>query len=186
MVSQLLETIATSLDGRGIPYMIIGGQAVLVHGEPRMTKDIDVTLGVSADSLEIILEMARALGWELLPEDPATFVKRTMVLPCRESTSGIRINMIFSFTPYEREAIERAVVRRVGSTDVKFASAENLIIHKICAGRPRDREDARTVLLKNPQIDREYIRSRLEQLASATHHDVMGMFEDIQASVYQE
>lgn len=26
--------------------MIIGGQAVMVYGEPRLTKDIDITLGV--------------------------------------------------------------------------------------------------------------------------------------------
>lgn len=182
MVSNLMEKIATSFEGRGIPYMIIGGQAVLVHGEPRMTKDIDVTLGVSADSLEYIMQMAGALEWEILPEDPATFVKRTMVLPCRESLSGIRIDLIFSFTPYEREAIERAVVKRVGSTDVRFASAEDLIIHKIFAGRPRDIEDARTVLLKNPLIDRKYIRSRLEQLESAAQHDVLKMYDDIQSS----
>ncbi len=186
MVSKLLETIATSVDGRGVPYMVIGGQAVLVHGEPRMTKDIDVTLGVSADSLENILDMARALDWEILPEDPATFVKRTMVLPCRESPSGIRIDLIFSFTPYEREAIQRAIVKRVGSTDVKFASAEDLIIHKIFAGRPRDLDDARTVLLKNPLIDREYIRSRLDELASAAHHNVRGMFEEILLSACRE
>ena len=26
--------------------MVIGGQAVLVHGQPRLTQDIDITLGV--------------------------------------------------------------------------------------------------------------------------------------------
>ena len=43
MFQQLLETIALSLEKRGIPYMVIGGQAVLLYGEPRLTRDIDVT-----------------------------------------------------------------------------------------------------------------------------------------------
>ncbi|GAH87084.1 unnamed protein product, partial [marine sediment metagenome] len=29
--------------------MIIGGQAVLLYGEPRLTRDIDVTLGDDID-----------------------------------------------------------------------------------------------------------------------------------------
>jgi hypothetical protein len=32
--------------------MIIGGQAVLLYGEPRLTRDIDITLGVSAEHLD--------------------------------------------------------------------------------------------------------------------------------------
>jgi hypothetical protein len=43
MFQQLLETIALGLEKRGIPYMVIGGQAVLLYGEPRLTRDIDVT-----------------------------------------------------------------------------------------------------------------------------------------------
>jgi len=29
--------------------MVIGGQAVLLYGEPRLTKDIDITLGDSGE-----------------------------------------------------------------------------------------------------------------------------------------
>jgi hypothetical protein len=31
--------------------MVIRGQAVLLYGEPRLTKDIDITLGVGVDRL---------------------------------------------------------------------------------------------------------------------------------------
>ncbi|MCR4322172.1 MAG: hypothetical protein NUV74_17780 [Candidatus Brocadiaceae bacterium] len=39
MFKELIERIAISVDKEGIPYMIIGGQAVLLSGEPRFTKD---------------------------------------------------------------------------------------------------------------------------------------------------
>jgi hypothetical protein len=45
MFETLLERIALALEQAAVPYMVIGGQAVLLHGEPRLTKDIDVTLG---------------------------------------------------------------------------------------------------------------------------------------------
>lgn len=37
-----LTEIGRGLERSDIPFMIIGGQAVLVHGEPRLTQDIDV------------------------------------------------------------------------------------------------------------------------------------------------
>ena len=36
--------------------MVIGGQAVLLNGEPRMTRDIDVNLGVDIDRIDSALE----------------------------------------------------------------------------------------------------------------------------------
>ena len=49
MFNSLLKAIAQSLDRRGIPYMVIGGQAVLLYGEPRQTRDIDVTMGIGPE-----------------------------------------------------------------------------------------------------------------------------------------
>ena len=46
MFQALLARLALELEARSLPYMVIGGQAVLVHGEPRLTRDIDITLGV--------------------------------------------------------------------------------------------------------------------------------------------
>jgi len=31
--------------------MLVGGQAVLLHGRPRLTEDTDITLGVGPDEL---------------------------------------------------------------------------------------------------------------------------------------
>ena len=46
---------------------------------------------------------------------------------------------------------------------MNFASPEDLIIHKIFAGRPRDIEDTRTIIIKNPEIDIRYIKDWLKQ-----------------------
>ena len=42
MFEALLSKIAQSLGGAELPYMIIGGQAVLLYGTPRLTRDIDL------------------------------------------------------------------------------------------------------------------------------------------------
>src|SRR5208283_335358 len=141
MFNQLLERSALGLDERQIPYMVIGGQAVLIYGEPRLTRDIDITLGVGPEHLADVLELAWASGWRVLVEKPDEFVQRTMVLPLDDPQSGIRIDLIFSFSPYEREAMDRVRRVSIGKSTVRFAAPEDVIVHKITAGRPRDLED---------------------------------------------
>lgn len=163
MFQELLSRIAGELDSRGLPYMVIGGQAVLLYGEPRLTRDIDITLGVGKESLPQVLQAAAACGLEPIPENVEEFVGRTMVLPALERKSGIRVDFIFSFTPYERQAISRAREVALGGGTVKFASPEDLIIHKLFAGRPQDEVDVRSVIANNKDINTDYIRRWLKE-----------------------
>ena len=41
MFREILSKIGLCLHNHSLPYMIIGGQAVLIYGEPRLTRDID-------------------------------------------------------------------------------------------------------------------------------------------------
>ncbi len=179
MLALLMEKIALGLEGRAIPYMVIGGQAVLLYGEPRFTNDIDVTLGSGAERLPEILELTRDGGWKVLVDSPAEFVQRTMVLPCIDPESGIRIDFIFSNSMYEREALGRVRRIEIGKAQVRFGSLEDLIIHKVIAGRPRDLEDVRTILLKNPNPDVAYIRRWLEEFDRSLGMDYRRKFEGL-------
>lgn len=179
MFQDLLERIALALDDRSIPYMIIGGQAVLLYGEPRLTKDIDITLGVGPERLPDVREIAEGLKWSVLVETPEEFVRETMVLPCSEPLLGVRVDFIFSSSAYERQAMER--VRRVpiGKAQVRFASLEDLVIHKLIAGRPRDLEDVKSILVRNREVDTRYVRRWLEQFEDALSEPFLKRFEEI-------
>lgn len=181
MFNQLLEQIALSLEHRQIPYMVIGGQAVLIYGEPRLTRDIDITLGVGPERLQDLLSIVESSGWRLLVENPEEFVQRTLVLPVQDPGSGIRIDLIFSYSPYERQAMERARSLRIGKATVRFAAPEDVIVLKVVAGRPRDLEDVRSILLKNPQLDREYIRRWLAELDHSLGGSRVQIFDDLSA-----
>ncbi|GBE16152.1 hypothetical protein BMS3Abin14_02232 [bacterium BMS3Abin14] len=182
MFQQILASLAESLDSHRIPYMIIGGQAVLLYGEPRLTRDIDVTLGANIDRLSDVLELMEGVGLTPLPEDVENFVQKTMVLPASQGDTGVRVDFIFSFTPYEREAISRANMVSLAGREIAFASVEDLIILKIFAGRPRDLEDVRSILLRNPDVDKGYIRRWLEEFdQTAEGSSFTGVFDGIAA-----
>ncbi len=168
MFEKVLEKLAIIFSKNHIPYMIIGGQAVLLYGEPRLTRDIDITLGLSIDKLPEILDIASKLKLAVLPENPSDFVKKTWVLPVQDAKTKIRIDFIFSFTPFEKQAIARAKNVKIGRGTVKYASAEDVIIHKIFAGRARDIDDVKSILLKNPDLDINYIEKWLNEFAKVS------------------
>jgi predicted nucleotidyltransferase len=180
MFEEILSKIGAVLKKHNIPYMIIGGQAVLLYGEPRLTRDIDITLGVNTEYVNELLKVIRELSLKPIPENIKLFVQQTMVLPALEETTGIRVDFIFSFTTYEIEAIKRARKITIIGQEVCFASPEDVIVHKIFAGRPRDIEDVRSIILKNSDMDIQYIRSWLKEFdQSSEKKEFLKTFEEV-------
>ena len=179
MFQRLLKRLARELDSAKIPYMIIGGQAVLVYGEPRLTKDIDITLGINVDELNRIVGVVDAIKLKIIVDDYKNFVIETLVLPVMDEKSKIRIGFIFSFSPYERQALARTNNIRFGKDVVKFASLEDVIIHKLISGRARDLEDVRVVLLKNPDYNREYIEKWLQEFDLSLSENLTKIFNEL-------
>jgi predicted nucleotidyltransferase len=179
MFQKLINRLAIGLDQQKIPYMIIGGQAVLLHGEPRLTRDIDITLGVDIDQLHKVQKVVELLQLQSLVATPKQFVADTRVLPVIDPTSNIRIDLVFSFSAFERLAVKRAILIEKDGYKVKYATAEDIVIHKIFAGRPRDLEDVKGILLKNANIDSTYIRKWLQDFSELLDKDLIKKLQTI-------
>jgi predicted nucleotidyltransferase len=159
-----LAEIARFLSDRPTPYMIIGGMANAVWGVPRATLDVDLTLWAEPDEVRATID-ALGRAFDVLVSDPEAFVHETRVLPL-QTRDGVRIDVIFALLPFERGALERAVTRTVAGAEVRFCTAEDLVLHKIISERPRDLEDAREVLVRQAAvIDRDYLDPRVQELA---------------------
>lgn len=169
MIEKLIKKIALHLDKEEIPYMIIGGQAVLLYGTPRLTRDIDITLGIDIDKLILIEKACKKLDLKILPKNPEHFARQTRVLPTEETKLKIRVDFIFSFTLYERQAIGRGRKVFMNGYPVKFASPEDVVIHKMFAGRAIDEEDVRNILIKKrSELDLKYIKRWLSEFNKLT------------------
>jgi hypothetical protein len=59
--------------------------------------------------------------------------------------------------------IERIALALDTAALPRFETADDLVIHKILAGRARDLDDARAILLKNPNIDAAEVRRVLQE-----------------------
>lgn len=173
-----LAVLTRALEARDLPFMLIGGQAVLLHGQPRLTQDIDVTLGVDPGRLPTLLEVCEELDLDPLPREIEPFVRETFVLPALHHQTRIRVDFVFSTTAYERQAIERAMRVQVAGADVPFATAEDLVLHKLFAGRPRDLEDVLGVVRRQRgALDWEYLDRWARDFAAVSGRE--GMVDEI-------
>lgn len=156
--------LARLLAGAGIPYMLIGGHANAVWGEPRATLDVDVTIWTSEQQANDVLRILKP-HFSCLVEDPESFVSDVRVLPLI-SDQGVRVDLIFGLLPFEEQAIRRARVVGLGGAEVRVCSPEDLILMKIISERQRDLDDARGVtLVRYADLDLAYLEPRIHELA---------------------
>lgn len=160
-----LTTLARLLSAAQIPYMVIGGMANAVWGEPRATLDIDVTLWVEDAGIPAAIDVL-STTFRPLVTDPSGFIADTRVLPM-ESADGVRVDVIFGVLPFEREAIRRAVPFAIGGEPVCFCTAEDLVLMKIISERDRDIADARAVVARRlSDLDLAYLEPRVVEMAA--------------------
>ena len=183
MFEKLLKELAEALQRAGVPYMVFGGQAVLLYGEPRLTRDIDISLGIDPNHPAPVLAMIAELGLRSLVDDVEEFLRQTFVLPVLHAESGIRIDFVFSFSPYEHQAIGRARTVPIDGVNVRFVALEDLIVQKVIAGRPRDLDDAEKVIVKNPGFDRAYVEKWLREFDQELESQFLLVFQQMMADL---
>ena len=175
-----LAQVTQLLNQLQVPYMVIGGVANLVWGNPRTTQDVDITVSIPDTNLDQVIEV---LGRNLrvLPSDPRTFLDETHVLPLA-ALGGVRIDLIHAWLPFEEAAIARAQAIILGGVPVRIATAEDLIVHKLASKRPRDAEDATGVLRRQrTSLDRAYLDPLVRSLSEAL--DEPGIWETYQQEI---
>jgi hypothetical protein len=145
MIIQTLKDIAVQLKRAAIPAMVIGGQAVAIYGKPRFTEDIDITIALTPDETEKLLRAVDE-SFTALPADSRRFVRETWVLPLEHRETKVRVDIIFSITPFEREAIGKARQLQIDDVPIPYILPEYLVVQKIIAGRQRDLEDAAGII----------------------------------------
>jgi len=171
--------VCTFLEDNRIPYAVLGGLALQHWGEPRTTQDVDIVVVVPSNQEDDLLQ-ATLRRFRPRMEDALSFAKRYRMLLIATS-NDVPIDIALGIPGYEEQALRRSsAVSFVGLAPIRILSAEDLIIHKCVAARPRDVEDVERVLIRQRvNLDLRYIRSWLRDFAAIIEaHDPRAVFED--------
>ena len=78
--------------------------------------------------------------------------------------------------------VERGIVRSIGTLSIRLPTPEDLIIMKAIAHRPKDLEDIRTVIDKNPKLDMGRIQQWVQSFGEIL--EIPSLWDDI-ASLFK-
>jgi hypothetical protein len=158
--TELLRELSTSLDGEGIPWMLIGGLAVGAWTEPRGTKDCDFALALPADVAGLEARL-RGVGLAVGPGSlsRAREVGTVRLRLERPDRPPLVVDLLCAGTEFEHEALARRRRLTVFGVPLRIASPDDLIIYKLVAGRPQDLADVdRLIRFQRAPEDEGYVR----------------------------
>jgi hypothetical protein len=142
------------------PYILYGGMAVALWGEPRYTEDVDIVLFVRERDAHKFLRVASKKGFHV-EEDLA--IQQLQVsgwarLPFGDRKSLWHLDLTLGDTPFDESALKRRVHVTLVGHKVWAATAEDLLIYKLIADREKDRLDIETIVARQEKLDLVYLR----------------------------
>jgi len=179
-LGELLARLRAAFEGIGVRWYLFGAQAAIQHGAARVTADVDVTVILGDLPTQRLVSALTEAGFELrIAGDLDGFLARTRVLPMRDTTTSIPVDVVLGGPGLEEAFADRARATDAAGTRVPVISAEDLVVTKILAGRPKDLEDVVAVLAAQAQaLDLEHVRATLRLLEEALGQaDLLPAFE---------
>jgi len=147
--------------------MVIGGVAASIVGRPRVTRDVDVLVAVPEESWDSYLQSGTPFGFVPRIRGAVEFARTSRVLLLRHEPSDTEIDVALAGLPFEREALGRRRVVQIQGVDVPLVTAEDLIVMKAIAHRPRDVTDIEGILDLQRGLDLRRVRKAVQQFAEA-------------------
>ena len=144
-----LERVCAALEAAGVPYAVVGGHAVALHGAVRGTVDVDVALAWSDEAVARAEAALQGLG--LVSRLPITaadvvrhrdrYIAQRNLLAWHFHNPDAPLEQVDVLIAYDLagKAVQRV---RTPSGTVAVLSAGDLIAMKRASGRRQDLEDA--------------------------------------------
>lgn len=169
----LLVNIAKILKRLKMPYIVVGGMAVLVWGRPRFTADIDIVIEIEQSQTDklrkalLVLSRAGYLDKEALNKAVADKNEFNFI----DGTTGLKVDFwVLTNTPFDLSRLKRRRVKKILGENIFFSSPEDLILAKLIWHKEslssRHMEDAESILkISGGEIDFDYLKKWARKLS---------------------
>lgn len=147
-----IHDVCKALEEAGIPYAVVGGYAVALHGAIRGTVDVDIVIHWSLENLQKVEQALHALHLvSLLPIDSASvfhfrdeYIKNRHMVAWNFYDPKNPVNRVDVVINYDLTGKKVKTVKSSSGT-IKILSSKDLIEMKKQSGRPQDIEDAKAL-----------------------------------------
>ena len=148
-----LGALMALLQHMGIAWVLIGAHAAnRYRGSARFTRDVDLLLANAGSSLDELRDALERAGWRVQQADI-----NGELLRLQHAELG-PADLLVAGTDYQQLAIQRARHELVdGAVHVPVLTIEDVLLHKLIAGRYQDLADIEAILATRPVLDRAYL-----------------------------
>src|SRR5487761_277607 len=151
---------------------VMGGIALASWKYVRATRDVDLLVGLEGRSVDGLLAQLHAAEIPPRRQPPITSLGRLRLVQCTyeppEAFLDLQIDLLLAECPYQLQALSRRVPAQLAGleTSVYVLACEDLIMHKLLAGRIIDRADCVSLIrLQRDHLDWPYLQSWTDQLS---------------------
>jgi len=161
---QALQSIINALPPSPPPYCLIGALALGAWGQVRATQDIDLLVLLEDDQLDGLQEVLAPIGFTLdVGWAETNPMLKGQVIRFRHV--DYPLDLLTPRDEHDQEVLQRRQKLRLEDFSIWVCGPEDLIVLKLKAGRPRDFEDALSVvLLQGTKLDLDYLWSWADRL----------------------
>jgi hypothetical protein len=165
-LTQSLKELCLFLDEVRIEYMLIGGLAVGIWGEPRATVDIDVLVAAGLDNFDLLQhKLMESSRFVFIHDKPMVFGKIAFLRATLKSNPDISVDFLFSDDEFKNGALQRKETVKINEFSLNISSPEDLVILKLLSGRAQDRLDAEKIIkIQKENLDKEYMKKWVQKL----------------------
>jgi predicted nucleotidyltransferase len=158
MFADVVSELSRALRELGVRWVLIGAVAAnLYRRQTRLTADVDLLLADVGTDVDRLESAFRDRGWRVRRATPVGDVLRM-----QHAIYG-SVDLQIAGTDYQREAIRRARIEALpGGIEVAVLRVEDVLIHKLIAGRNRDLDDIESILESGVALDEAYLDRWIE------------------------
>jgi hypothetical protein len=169
-----LADAARFLDAQKIPYALIGGLAASLRGRPRATVDVDLVVLIEFDGIAEFIRKLQPTDFRPIFADAENVAQRTFLLPLRHMATKVKVDLALGLSGFEKQAVARSESLKLASEFVRVATAEDLILMKVLAGRPQDEQDLiGLAIAQGERLDWDYCLQVGAELEEAIGQDLV-------------
>ncbi|MDZ4848233.1 MAG: hypothetical protein SGI77_02985 [Pirellulaceae bacterium] len=107
---------------------------------------------------------------------------RSCILPLRHQVTGVTIDLAIGVSGFERQIIYRATDVKISNRLFSVATAEDILLMKLMAGRSRDKQDIEGIVIaQGAHLDWDYCRTVARQLQDASGIDLVPQVIELQS-----
>ena len=156
-----------------IDYAIMGGLAVRVHGIPRPTYDVDLTINADAKQLQTLFAGAEEIGYTVPDAYKSGGLDRVADMPIVKLRTwladgkGIDIDLFVSESTFQESLMSRRIAYEFKGRKLTVVTPEDLVLLKLLANRPRDIGDVQDILFMQGELDETYLNNWAKELGIA-------------------